>query len=121
MLAERSVQLEVDDDVIGWLGDEGYDPAFGARPLQRAMQALLLNPLARLILEGKAREGDVVTVTMTTKGGVREGDTELPRGLGEFPDLVMGDKVAVMRVAKGVDDKEGRGAEEEERREDKAA
>ena len=44
------------------LAEEGYDPAFGARPLKRAIQRLVENPLALRLLEGGARDGDSVVV-----------------------------------------------------------
>ena len=44
------------------LAEEGYDPAFGARPLKRAIQRLIQNPLALQILEGKFQEGDHIVV-----------------------------------------------------------
>ena len=42
------------------LASEGYDPAFGARPLKRAIQRLVQNPLASALLEGKFKEGDAI-------------------------------------------------------------
>jgi ATP-dependent Clp protease ATP-binding subunit ClpB len=44
------------------IAEEGYDPAFGARPLNRAIQRLLQNPLAMAVLEGRFGEGDTVRV-----------------------------------------------------------
>jgi ATP-dependent Clp protease ATP-binding subunit ClpB len=44
------------------LAEEGYDPAFGARPLKRAIQRLIQNPLALQILEGRFQEGDHILV-----------------------------------------------------------
>ncbi len=41
---------------------EGYDPAYGARPLKRTIQKLVLDPLARRVLEGEFGEGDTVTI-----------------------------------------------------------
>ncbi len=61
-LADRKVQLEVTDDARDLLGREGYDPAFGARPLKRVVQRRLENPLALAILEGRISDGDRVVV-----------------------------------------------------------
>jgi ATP-dependent Clp protease ATP-binding subunit ClpB len=47
-----------------WLGDAGYDPVYGARPLKRAIQNEVLNKLAELMIEGKAAEGDAVHVVV---------------------------------------------------------
>jgi len=61
-LAERKIELEVTDGAKELLAEEGWDPAYGARPLKRAIQRLLENPLARELLEGRFAEGDVVRV-----------------------------------------------------------
>ncbi|MDB5492283.1 MAG: ClpB protein [Micavibrio sp.] len=67
MLADRRITLDVDDKAKLWLGDRGYDPAFGARPLKRVIQTELQNHLAELILTGDVGDGSVVQVT--EKGG----------------------------------------------------
>jgi ATP-dependent Clp protease ATP-binding subunit ClpB len=59
-LTEKKIHLEVSDRAKAYLADVGYDPLFGARPLKRAIQNGLQNPLAKLILSGKVKEGDVV-------------------------------------------------------------
>ncbi len=61
-LAERRLSLVVSDAAKQWLGDHGYDPAFGARPLRRVIQRQLGDPLAVALLEGRYLEGDTVTV-----------------------------------------------------------
>jgi ATP-dependent Clp protease ATP-binding subunit ClpB len=61
-LEDRKITLEVTGKARTFLGKEGYDPAFGARPLKRTLQNLLQNPLARKILHGDIREGQKVTV-----------------------------------------------------------
>jgi ATP-dependent Clp protease ATP-binding subunit ClpB len=53
-LAEKRIALDFDDKAIAWLAKKGYDPMYGARPLKRVIQTDVLNPLAKLILEGKA-------------------------------------------------------------------
>ena len=62
LLEERSIALAVDGAAKAWLAEQGYDPAYGARPLKRAIQRSLQNPLATMILEGKVREGETVRV-----------------------------------------------------------
>ena len=61
-LAARRISLEVTDAARDALAEAGYDPAFGARPLKRAIQRLVENPLALRLLEGGARDGDTVVV-----------------------------------------------------------
>ncbi len=64
-LAERKLELEVSDDAKELLAEEGWDPAYGARPLKRAIQRLLENPLALRLLEGDFGEGDTVRVDVS--------------------------------------------------------
>ena len=59
-LAERGITLEVSDAALDKLAETGFDPVYGARPLKRAIQALVENPLARLILDGRFGSGDRV-------------------------------------------------------------
>jgi ATP-dependent Clp protease ATP-binding subunit ClpB len=61
-LAERRIELDVSDAAKELLAEEGWDPAFGARPLKRAIQRLLENPLALRLLESDFAEGDTVRV-----------------------------------------------------------
>jgi ATP-dependent Clp protease ATP-binding subunit ClpB len=61
-LAERQLQLTISDKALDLLGNIGFDPVYGARPLKRAIQQQLENPLAREILEGKFAPGDTVAV-----------------------------------------------------------
>ena len=60
--AERRQTLEISDDAVRWLADTGYDPLFGARPVKRAIQTYLENPLAKKILAGDYPEGCTVHV-----------------------------------------------------------
>ncbi|MFZ4719575.1 MAG: AAA family ATPase, partial [Ilumatobacteraceae bacterium] len=62
-MAERRITLHVDDTAMAHLAREGYDPAFGARPLKRVIQREIADPAAMLILEGKVGEGGTVTVS----------------------------------------------------------
>jgi ATP-dependent Clp protease ATP-binding subunit ClpB len=61
-LAERKLMLEVSGEAKQLLAEEGWDPAYGARPLKRAIQRLVENPLALELLEGRFAEGDTVRV-----------------------------------------------------------
>jgi ATP-dependent Clp protease ATP-binding subunit ClpB len=68
LLAERKLSIELTPEAKHALAEEGYDPAFGARPLKRAIQRLIQNPLALAVLEGRFGEGDRVLVTRGTNG-----------------------------------------------------
>jgi ATP-dependent Clp protease ATP-binding subunit ClpB len=61
-LAERELSLELTDAAKEALADAGWDPAYGARPLKRAIQRLLENPLALRLLEGEYTPGDTIRV-----------------------------------------------------------
>ena len=61
-LEDRKIFVTLTDSAKGWLVQEGYDPAYGARPLKRAIQKLVLDPLAMRVLEGEFSEGDRVQV-----------------------------------------------------------
>src|SRR5574344_1917696 len=60
-LADRRITLTFDDSAIDFLADAGYDPAFGARPVKRAIQTYVENPLAREMLKGDFMENTVIT------------------------------------------------------------
>jgi ATP-dependent Clp protease ATP-binding subunit ClpB len=78
-LAERRIELEVTDEAKELLAEEGWDPAYGARPLKRAIQRLLENPLALELLEGRFSEGDLVRVA------AHEGELVFERAEVEAP------------------------------------
>jgi len=59
-LAERGIEIVLEDSAKELLSNEGYDPAFGARPLKRAIQTLIQNPLAIKILNGEIRSGSTI-------------------------------------------------------------
>jgi ATP-dependent Clp protease ATP-binding subunit ClpC len=63
-LAERSIKLEVNEEAKAWLVQKGYDPVFGARPLRRAVQKYVENPVSTKILQGEFKEGDTVAVNV---------------------------------------------------------
>jgi ATP-dependent Clp protease ATP-binding subunit ClpB len=67
-LAERGIDLELTDEAKEVLAEAGWDPTFGARPLKRALQRMVENPLALRLLEGEFGEGD--TVRVDARGGV---------------------------------------------------
>jgi ATP-dependent Clp protease ATP-binding subunit ClpB len=63
MLAERGITIELDDSAKELLVREGYDPVYGARPLKRAIQSLIQNPLAVRLLQGDIASGQTVRVS----------------------------------------------------------
>lgn len=66
-LAERRISLDVSDKAIKWLGDNGYDPVFGARPLKRLITSAVEDKIADLILSGTVGEGSTVYVDVHGK------------------------------------------------------
>ncbi|OYY91206.1 MAG: ATP-dependent chaperone ClpB [Sphingomonas sp. 28-66-16] len=62
LLGERKVTITLSDAARAWLGRVGYDPVYGARPLKRAVQRYLQDPLADLILRGDVKDGAAITV-----------------------------------------------------------
>ena len=69
-LAEHGLIVELSPAARTWLAEEGYDPAFGARPLQRALQKYIESPLSVKILQGEFTEGDTVIVDFLPDEGV---------------------------------------------------
>ncbi len=74
LLKDRKVTLDLSEGARGWLGRVGYDPVYGARPLKRAVQKYLQDPLAELILSGQVPDGSTVHVG--------EGDGQLLLSVG---------------------------------------
>ena len=66
-LSQQQLRLELDAGAKRLLGKEGYDPQFGARPLKRAIQELLLDPLAMKVLAGEFKAGD--NISASAQGG----------------------------------------------------
>jgi ATP-dependent Clp protease ATP-binding subunit ClpB len=64
-LAERHIMLKITDKAREFLAREGYDPAYGARPLKRTLQRKIQDPLALMLLDGKFAEGDTVLVDLS--------------------------------------------------------
>ena len=61
-LAERNIKIEVSPEAKAWLVKRGYDPVYGARPLRRAIQRYVENPLSTKILKGESKEGDTIAI-----------------------------------------------------------
>ena len=62
MLDEKHIGLDLPEDALAWLAREGFDPQLGARPLKRLIQQVVVNRLARLVLEGNLKPGDMALV-----------------------------------------------------------
>jgi ATP-dependent Clp protease ATP-binding subunit ClpB len=60
LLADRRMSIDLDPSAAAWLADRGYDPVYGARPLRRVIQKELVDPIAKLLLEGKLQDGEVI-------------------------------------------------------------
>jgi ATP-dependent Clp protease ATP-binding subunit ClpB len=74
-LADRDIALNLDEAALDRLAEAGFDPVYGARPLKRAIQQQLENPLAQRILAGEFGPGDTIVVTVGADGlGFAKGD-----------------------------------------------
>ncbi|KAL0089375.1 P-loop containing nucleoside triphosphate hydrolase protein, partial [Phycomyces blakesleeanus] len=82
---DRNIKLDVDMAARDWLGEHGYDPAYGARPLNRLIQKSLLNPLAHLLIDGGVRTGEKAKVTVhQTESGETQLDIQRNHPPGEL-------------------------------------
>ncbi len=72
-LRERELVLEVSDAALDRLAEVGYDPVYGARPLKRAIQNHIENPLAQEVLKGSFVPGSVINVDANPSGGLKFG------------------------------------------------
>ncbi|SFP46554.1 ATP-dependent Clp protease ATP-binding subunit ClpC [Geodermatophilus dictyosporus] len=70
-LAAQGIEVRFSDEAVAWIAEHGFEPQFGARPLRRAIQREVDNPLARLLLDGRVGAGRTVDV------GVRDGALDL--------------------------------------------
>ncbi|WP_395666060.1 ATP-dependent chaperone ClpB [Methylocella sp.] len=68
LLEDRKIVLELTPEARDWLAEKGYDPAYGARPLKRAIQKNLQDPLAEAILSGKVHDGERVRIGVDDRG-----------------------------------------------------
>ena len=63
-VAERGISLEINEEAKAWLAHRGYDPVYGARPLRRAIQRYVENPISTKILQGEFKEGDTIAISL---------------------------------------------------------
>jgi ATP-dependent Clp protease ATP-binding subunit ClpB len=66
-LAEMGIEISATEEALDWLGELGYDPQFGARPLKRVMQKKVLNELSKQILAGKVNKDSVILLAIENK------------------------------------------------------
>ncbi|WP_303312227.1 ATP-dependent chaperone ClpB [Hymenobacter sp. BT730] len=76
-LEEAGIRLEATDEVLDFLGEQGFDPTFGARPLKRVIQRLVLNELSKDILSGRVSK-DAVVEAVLEDGHIRFNNVEIP-------------------------------------------
>ncbi|MFD1468716.1 ATP-dependent chaperone ClpB [Hymenobacter caeli] len=76
-LQEAGISLEATDEVLDYLGEQGFDPQFGARPLKRVLQRVILNELSKEILSGKVSK-DAVVEAVLEDGAVKFENVEIP-------------------------------------------
>lgn len=70
VLEEKDISLDVSENAKEWVAEIGYDVVYGARPLKRAIQRYVLNPLAEELLKGSIKEGDTVRVDVNDDGKI---------------------------------------------------
>ena len=95
LMAQRSLDLDVSPAAMEALAEAGFEPKYGARPLKRCIQRQVLNPLSRLVLEGRVRDGETVRVRARTEieaGAGAEGEM----GGGKAGELSPLDGVVVL-------------------------
>jgi ATP-dependent Clp protease ATP-binding subunit ClpB len=68
-LAAKNIHVKLTDKAKDFISSKGYDPAFGARPLKRAIHTYLLNPLSSKLISGEFKEGDNIFVNVTKEDG----------------------------------------------------
>ncbi|MBM7808594.1 ATP-dependent Clp protease ATP-binding subunit ClpC [Geodermatophilus bullaregiensis] len=81
-LSAQDIEVAFTDEAVAWIAERGHEPQFGARPLRRAIQREVDNPLARLLLDGRLGSGRAVTV------GVRDGALDLAVAAAEVAGQV---------------------------------
>jgi ATP-dependent Clp protease ATP-binding subunit ClpB len=68
LLADRKITIVVEPSARDWLAEQGWDPAYGARPLKRVIQRSVQDPLSELILSGRLKDGEKVTISAGKQG-----------------------------------------------------
>jgi ATP-dependent Clp protease ATP-binding subunit ClpB len=68
LLEDRKIAIVLEPSARDWLADKGWDPAYGARPLKRAIQKFVQDPLAEMVLAGQIKDGDRVAISAGKQG-----------------------------------------------------
>jgi ATP-dependent Clp protease ATP-binding subunit ClpB len=68
LLEDRKIAIVLEPSAREWLAEKGWDPAYGARPLKRAIQKSVQDPLAELMLSGNVKDGDKVVISAGKQG-----------------------------------------------------
>jgi ATP-dependent Clp protease ATP-binding subunit ClpB len=68
LLEDRKIEIVLERSARDWLAEKGWDPAYGARPLKRAIQKSVQDPLAEMILAGQVKDGEKVTISAGKQG-----------------------------------------------------
>lgn len=82
-LAHRKISIDLTPSGLEFLAEKGYDPAFGARPVRRAIQEYVEDPLTQKLIDGEIKEGDMVKVAKKGDGVVLERGKEVGKELGK--------------------------------------
>ncbi len=82
LLTDRKITISLDDAARTWLANQGYEPAYGARPLKRVIQRNVQDPLAEAILAGRVKDGDAVKLTVSGGKLAINGQEVATRGSG---------------------------------------
>ena len=96
LLEDRKIAIDLNDKARAWLAEEGYDPAYGARPLKRVIQRSVQDPLAEKILAGEIGDGETVTITAGPHG-LRFNEAPTPQA----PDDAQTSRPRIVRFPKG--------------------
>jgi ATP-dependent Clp protease ATP-binding subunit ClpB len=68
LLEDRKINIKLETSARDWLAEKGWDPAYGARPLKRVIQKSVQDPLAEMILSGRIKDGETVTISASKQG-----------------------------------------------------
>jgi ATP-dependent Clp protease ATP-binding subunit ClpB len=77
LLSQKDIKLDISDSALDWLGDEGFDPQYGARPLKRTIQKEIVNAISKMLLAGEVNAGQEIKIT--AKNGELLFKTEVPK------------------------------------------
>ena len=96
-LHENGVEIEATDEVLDYLGELGWDPQFGARPLKRVIQRKVLNELSKQILAGKITKDSVVSVELNPDKEIEFVDLRFTDPRGKLQHVTMDAKMVTSR------------------------